>query len=130
MMKLRPSYPLTQPYEKQLMTKNSDIKENHILAYDPALLPLLLIDRTRSKEGETHNILWATDNYTQNGTGYGEWDEISEGSVTGNNGLVLRPRVDKSREEQERRSWEKAEVFTPAWIWEQKIMLLSVSMVI
>lgn len=98
------------------MTKNSDIKENDILAYDPALLPLLLIDRTRSKEGETHNILWATDNYAQNGTGYDEWDEISEGSVTGDNGLVLRPRVDKSREEQERRSREKAEVFTPAWI--------------
>lgn len=98
------------------MGDRSDIRENDIVAYDEALMPLLLLDRTRTAGGAVHNIMWATDNYAQRGTGYGEWDEITVPAVTGENGLVLRPRVDKSREEQERRSREKAEVFTPAWI--------------
>ena len=98
------------------MSNQSDIKENDIVAYDDALMPLLLVDRTRTTEEETHNIVWATDNYAQNGPGYGEWDEITVAAVTGNNGLILRPRVNKTKEEQERRSREKAEVFTPAWI--------------
>ena len=98
------------------MGNHSDIRENDIMAYDPALMPLLLLDRTRTTDDESHNIIWATDNYLQNGPEYAEWGEISVESVTGENGLVLRPRVDKTKEEQERRSREKAEVFTPAWI--------------
>ena len=98
------------------MGNHSDIRENDIMEYDSALMPLLLLDRTRTTEGESHNIIWATDNYLQNGPEYAEWGEISVESVTGENGLVLRPRVDKTKEEQERRSREKAEVFTPAWI--------------
>jgi len=98
------------------MSQKSDIYENDILALDEALLPVLLIDRTRSNDEATHNLIWATDNYVQRGKGYQEWDEITVEAVTGDNGLVLRPRVNKSREEQERRSRDKAEVFTPAWI--------------
>ena len=98
------------------MSKHSDIFENDILAQDEALLPLLLIDRTRSTEEKPHNLILATDNYVSRGEGYQEWDEIKVEAVTGDNGLVLRPRVNKSREEQERRSRDKAEVFTPAWI--------------
>ena len=98
------------------MGNHSDIRENDIQAYDLALMPLLLLDRTRTTEGESHNIIWATDNYLKNGPEYAEWGEITVESVTGANGLVLRPRVDKTKEEQERRSREKAEVFTPAWI--------------
>ena len=98
------------------MGNHSDIRENDILAYDSALMPLLLLDRTRTTDEQAHNIIWATDNYIQNGPEYAEWSEISVESVTGENGLVLRPRVDKTKEEQERRSREKAEVFTPAWI--------------
>ena len=98
------------------MSQKSDIYENDILALDEALLPVLLMDRTRSNDEATHNLIWATDNYVQRGEGYQEWDEITVEAVTGDNGLVLRPRVNKSREEQERRSRDKAEVFTPAWI--------------
>ena len=98
------------------MSNNSDIKENEIIRYDEGLMPLLLMDRTRSNEGSVHNIIWATDNYAQRGEGYAEWSEISLDSVTGRNGLVLRPRVNKSKAEQERRSRDKAEVFTAAWI--------------
>jgi hypothetical protein len=98
------------------MSNQSDIKENDIVAYDDALLPLLLVDRTRTTDEESHNIIWATDNYTPNGPGYSEWEEITVPAVTGEQGLILRPRVNKTKEEQERRSREKAEVFTPAWI--------------
>lgn len=98
------------------MSSNSDIKENDIVRFDEELMPLLLMDRTRSNENGVHNIIWATDNYAYKGEGYAEWSEISLDAVTGRNGLVLRPRVNKSKAEQERRSREKAEVFTPAWI--------------
>lgn len=98
------------------MSNNSDIKENDIVRFDEELMPLLLMDRTRSNEKGVHNIIWATDNYVQRGEGYAEWSEISLDAVTGRNGLVLRPRVNKSKVEQEHRTKDKAEVFTPAWM--------------
>lgn len=94
----------------------TDILENDIQALDSKLMSIILVDRTRTTKDQTHNIIWATDNYVQLGEGYQEWGEITEERVTGENGRVLRPRVDKSKEEQEHRSRDKAEVFTPAWI--------------
>ena len=101
----------------KLMIKNSDILENDLLAFDSELLPILLTDRSKSNAtGEPHNIVWGTDNYTSNGEGYGEWDEISVPAISGEHGLILQPRVNKTKEEQEHRSRDKAEVFTPVWI--------------
>ena len=101
----------------KLMIKNSDILENDLLAFDSELLPILLTDRSKSNAtGEPHNIVWGTDNYTSNGEGYGEWDEISVPAISGEHGLILQPRVNKTKEEQEHRSRVKAEVFTPVWI--------------
>ncbi len=98
------------------MSENSDIKENVIYNEDPKLLELLLIDRTKTTNEDVHNIMWATDNYAPMGQGYQEWDEINIERITGENGMLLRPRVNKSKAEQEYRSRDKAEVFTPAWI--------------
>ena len=99
------------------MSKNSDILENEIVSFDAELLPILLIDRSKTeKEGDTHNIMWGTDNYAANGDGYQEWDEITVPAISGEHGLVLQPRVNKSKSEQEYRSRDKAEVFTPVWI--------------
>ena len=98
------------------MSISADIKENAIVSTDKVLLDILLIDRTRSTEESIHNILWATDNYLQYGDGYAVDDEITIESITGENGLILRPRVNKSKAEQEYRSRDKAEVFTPAWV--------------
>src|SRR5574344_26527 len=98
------------------MSNQSDIRENEIVAFDEKLMPILLVDRTRSMSGEEHNLIWATDNYVHFGDNYQEWGEISVDSVTGENGLILRPRVNKSKAEQEHRSREKAEIFTAAWI--------------
>ena len=98
------------------MGNHSDIKENDIYSFDAKLLPILLIDRSKSNKEEVHNVVWATDNYEQFGEGYKEWDEIKPESILGENGLILRPRVNKSKAEQEYRSRDKAEVFTAAWI--------------
>ena len=89
-----------------------DIKENRILSIDPKLLDILLVDRTRTSDNEVVNILWATDNYIHFGENYTEDSQITVESITGENGLVLRPRVNKSKAEQIYRSRDKAEVFT------------------
>lgn len=94
------------------MTGNSvDIKENDVLSKYPSLLKILLKDRSSKK-----NIIWATDTYAPYGEGYQYQDEILIDSITGENGMVIRPRARKSKEEQTIRVKEKAEVFTPLWI--------------
>ena len=76
------------------------------VSLDELSLSILLLDRTHTSENETHNIIWATDDYS----------EIQLKSVVEAGSRGLCPRVGKSREEQERRSRDMAEVFTPAWI--------------
>ena len=88
-----------------------DVKENVIRAIDPKILAILLKDKTTRK-----NIIWATDDYISLGEGYAFSDEITIDAITGDNGNVIRPRTEKSKEEQSLRSREKAEVFTPSWV--------------
>ena len=88
-----------------------DVKENAIKAIDPKILAILLKDKTTRK-----NIIWATDDYISLGDGYSFSDEITVDAITGENGNVIRPRTEKSKEEQSSRSREKAEVFTPSWV--------------
>ena len=94
------------------MDKNLiDVKENFIYHLDIELLDILLKDRSSGK-----NIIWATDNYASRGYGYQSYDYITVQSVTGYNGNVVKPRVEKSKKEQTERIRQKAEVFTPSWI--------------
>jgi hypothetical protein len=88
-----------------------DIKENNIKILDFELLNVLLKDNTTGK-----NILWATDNYLNHGSQYGAEKEILPQLITGYAGNVIKPRTMKSKAEQLKRSRDKAEVFTPAWI--------------
>lgn len=88
-----------------------DVKENYIYRLDIELLDILLKDRSSGK-----NIIWATDNYASRGYGYQSYDYITVQSVTGYNGNVVKPRVEKSKKEQTERIKQKAEVFTPSWI--------------
>lgn len=88
-----------------------DIKENTIQTLTPKILAYLLKDKTTRK-----NIIWATDDYTMYGKGYSYDDFITVKSITGERGNVIRPRTDKSKEEQNNRSKEKAEVFTPSMV--------------
>ncbi|MBR2317040.1 MAG: restriction endonuclease subunit M [Spirochaetales bacterium] len=88
-----------------------DIKENTLLKMDKRLLEILLKDKTTGK-----NIIWATDNYARYGAGYAFGKPISIDLVTLKNGGIIKPRVEKSKTEQQKRVRQKAEVFTPSWI--------------
>ena len=100
------------------MSNEVDIRENDILQRDPVLLETLLIDRSRPKSGskKPQHIIWATDNYQSLGPEYGENEQISAASITGEHGDLIQPRVRKTKEEQQARARDKGEVFTPSWI--------------
>ena len=93
-----------------------DIRENEIFERSPELLSALLKDHTLSTEAQQVNIFWATNNYADMGVGYQYGDQITIETITGNNGEVIKPRAVKSREMQQQRSREMAEVFTPSLI--------------
>lgn len=93
-----------------------DIKENDIFELSPELLTVLLKDHTLSTPERQVNIFWATDNYADRGAGYQYADEITVEKITGDNGMVIVPRSVKTRQQQQQRSREMAEVFTPSWI--------------
>lgn len=93
------------------MNSQVDIKENSIFELSPELLAALLKDHTTKG-----NIFWATDNYAFLGAGYQYGDQITVESITGTNGNIIVPRALKPRKQQQQRSREMAEVFTPSWI--------------
>ncbi len=77
----------------------------------PEVLATLLRDHTTGR-----NIFWATHDYEALGTMYGYHSEILPELITGEHGMVIRPRVLKSKENQTDRSKGMAEVFTPSWV--------------
>lgn len=93
-----------------------DIRENDIFERSPELLSALLKDHTLSTEEQQVNISWATNNYAHLGDGYQYSDQITIEAITSKNGEIIKPRAVKSREMQQQRSREMAEVFTPSWI--------------
>lgn len=99
-----------------MITPQIDISEDKISELSPELLNALLKDHTLSTDEQQVNIFWATDNYADRGEGYQCGDEITIDSITGTNGNIIVPRAVKSREQQQQRSREMAEVFTPSWI--------------
>ena len=96
-------------FNKELNKK--DIKENSIKELTPSILEVLLKDMTSKK-----NIIWATDTYKSRGFLYNEDAPITIELITGRNGNLIKPRIEKSKKEQLLRSKKKAEVFTPSWV--------------
>ena len=88
-----------------------DVDENNILRENPDLLNLLLKDRTTKK-----NIIWATRSYEPLGKGFEAVSNIRVDLITGDRVSLIRPRVEKAKYEQKKRTKGKAEVFTPTWI--------------
>lgn len=88
-----------------------DIRENEIREQYPEVLEILLRDHTTQK-----NIFWATDNYLHMGKGYEFSSFILPELITGENGNVIMPRVQKDKDLQQSRVRDMAEVFTPSWI--------------
>ena len=102
----------------------SDIDESYIRQQDVVLLKTLLIDRTMTalNRGVPVNIKWAVDDYANeypDKAGCGCEEQITLDAISSRGGRdlkVVTPRVRKRKEEQERRTAQKAEVFTPSWI--------------
>ena len=93
------------------MQTEIDVLENEILEKYPDVLQILLRDHTTQK-----NIFWATNNYEHLGDKYKFNDPILIELITGENGNIIMPRVQKDKILQQSRSKEMAEVFTPSWI--------------
>lgn len=93
------------------MLPQIDILENEILEKYPDSLDVLLRDPTTQQ-----NILWATNNDSDLGHSYNYKSEISPESITGHNGNVIIPRVQKDKILQQSRARNMAEVLTLSWI--------------
>lgn len=94
------------------MSQDIDIRENELLRLFPDAFNEMLKDRTTEQ-----NIFWACDSYKSRGKGYGFFESITVEKITGkDNELVIRPRSVKQSEEQQQRTKDKAEVFTPCWV--------------
>ena len=88
-----------------------DIREDDLLALSAEVLDTLLRDHSTGR-----NIFWATHDYEALGPGYDYHSEILPHLITGEHGMVIRPRVLKTKAEQTDRSKDMAEVFTPSWV--------------
>ena len=99
------------------MAETIDILENDILELSPQILKTLLKDHSVSHYFKSErNIIWATHDYESLGSGYGYHEPIIHTLITGEHGNLIQPRAKKSREIQQQRITDKAEVFTPTWI--------------
>ncbi|MBO4286805.1 MAG: restriction endonuclease subunit M [Kiritimatiellae bacterium] len=107
-------------------TKDDSIREHGVIDPDFGrdvlesdiprdVLDVLLKDMTTGR-----NIMWMTDNYLHLESTFdvkmGPNDEIDADVISRPGNKIIRPRVDKSKEEQRKRVVGKAEVFTPSWI--------------
>ena len=88
-----------------------DIREDDLLALSAEVLDTLLRDHTTGQ-----NIFWATHDYEALGAGYDYHAPILPALITGQRGMVIRPRVLKTKTEQTDRAKDMAEVFTPSWV--------------
>ena len=88
-----------------------DIREDDLRELSAEVLDTLLRDHTTGR-----NIFWATHDYEPLGSMYGYHSEILPELITGERGMVIRPRVLKSKENQTDRVKDMAEVFTPSWV--------------
>lgn len=96
---------------------NTDIDEEYLYQTMPEILDILLMDRTRSNQRYTKNIIWANDNFNHlNPKLYGAEAEIKSELITGQMSGLIKPRSMKSKDQQKERTKIKAEVFTPTWV--------------
>ena len=77
-------------------------------------LNILLKDKTTKK-----NIIWATKSYESFGVQYSDDKQITMEAITGLDSIIIQPRIMKAMEQQQERTKNRAEVFTPSWICNQ-----------
>lgn len=91
--------------------ENLDVSEQFLFEYTPKVLKNLLSDKTTGK-----NILWATEDYAFISFAHQAHAEITVSSITGEYSGIISPRTVKPLEQQNGRTRERAEVFTPSWL--------------
>ena len=84
-----------------------------------SLLDVLLFDRTSRK-----NILWATSDYEDISLDFAAGNEIKPELITGAHSDLIQSRVMKAQDQQQGRTREKAEVFTPSWVCNEQNNLI------
>lgn len=84
-------------------------RKSYLSELSKDIIETLLIDRTTKK-----HLLWATNIYGRRG--YRANDSIPTEALTCAGGSIIRPRVEKSKAEIQKRTKDKGEVFTPAWL--------------
>lgn len=88
-----------------------DLDEQQLYDEFPQVLATLLTDRTTGG-----NITWSCEDYTNISPDFTFDTEITTESITGENLGIIKPRSQKAREDQLRRTKDQAEVFTPSWV--------------
>lgn len=88
-----------------------DLDEQQLYDEFPQVLATLLTDRTTGG-----NITWSCEDYTNVCPDFTFDTEITAESITGENLGIIKPRSQKAREDQLRRTKDQAEVFTPSWV--------------
>ena len=82
-----------------------------ILELNQDILEILIKDSTTNK-----NLIWGTKNYESFGLGFKESDNLNLEFLQKKNETIIKPRIEKSKVEQKKRSKDMAEVFTPSWL--------------
>lgn len=90
-----------------ILKEDSNIETLFSIRENLDILKILLKDRTTNK-----NIIWASDNYYS----INPKDNMKVSMISNGGSLLIKPRVEKSLENQSNRTKERAEVFTPTWI--------------
>ena len=101
------------------MQMEIDVIEQRIQDISPDLMKILLSDKTTKGF-----IRWGSDNYVNLGAEYQTDQEMKPDLITGKHTSVIQPRVSKAEEEKNRRTRDKAEVFTPSWICNEQNNLI------
>lgn len=101
---------------KQVLNEPVDVIENKIHKLSPELLSILLKDNSTGE-----NLYWATSTYEKYGDLYTQDKQMLPELMIGLNLSLLTPRVSKTQEEQQARTKDKGEVFTPAWMCNKQI---------
>lgn len=96
-----------------------DILEQSIKDISHELLELLLVDKTTKGY-----IRWGTNQYYRHGADYRAEKEIFPDLIVGKHSKIIMPRSAKSEKEQLKRTKDKAEVFTAAWICNEQNNLI------
>lgn len=102
----------------QNRTSQIDVLEEDL---QQEVLERLLWERSKpcyveNGEEKHHHIYWATNDFSTKGEGYTFFDEMQIECFIRDNRFLLQPRAAKAKEEQNKRTKDKGEVFTPSWL--------------